>query len=83
MIYRLLSRLPLPVLYLLAWPGYLLLYYVAGYRKSVVRQNISRAFPEKNAREITVLAKKFYLQLVQVALEILKTKKNERNQSKT
>lgn len=74
MIYRLLSRLPLPVLYLLAWPGYLLLYHVAGYRKSVVRHNLGRAFPHKNAREITVLAKKFYLQLVQVALEILKTR---------
>ena len=74
MLYRLLSRLPLPVLYVLAWPGYLLLYHVAGYRKSVVQQNLIRAFPEKSVREITVLAKKFYLQLVQVAFEILKTR---------
>jgi len=73
--YRLLSRLPLPLLYALAWPGYLLLYYLAGYRKSVVRQNLSQAFPEKNAGEITVLAKQFYLQLVQVALEILRTRR--------
>lgn len=75
MFYRWLSWLPLPVLYALAWPGYLLLYYVAGYRKAVVRQNLAQAFPEKNPREITVLAKKFYLQLVQVALEILKTRR--------
>ena len=74
MLYRLLSRLPLPVLYVLAWPGYLLLYHVAGYRKSVVQQNLTRAFPEKNVREITVLAKKFYLHLVQVAFEILRTR---------
>jgi KDO2-lipid IV(A) lauroyltransferase len=73
--YRLLSRLPLPLLYALAWPGYLLLYYLAGYRKTVVRQNMSQAFPEKNTREITVLAKQFYLQLVQVALEILRTRR--------
>ncbi len=75
MFYRFLSWLPLPVLYVLAWPGYLLLYYVAGYRKAVVRQNLSAAFPDKSAREITYLAKKFYLQLAQVALEILKTRR--------
>lgn len=75
MFYRLLSRLPLPLLYALAWPGYLLLYYLAGYRKAVVRHNLSQAFPEKNSREITRLAKQFYLQLVQVALEILRTRR--------
>jgi len=72
--YRLLSWLPLPVLQALAWPGYLFLYYVAGYRKEVVRQNLSQAFPDKSAREVTKLAKKFYRQLVQVALEILRTR---------
>ena len=75
MFYRLLSRLPLPLLYALAWPGYLLLYYLAGYRKNVVRQNLSQAFPDRSPQEITLLAKQFYLQLVQVALEILKTRR--------
>ena len=74
MFYRLLSRLPLPLLYALAWPGYLLLYYVAGYRKAVVRQNLAQAFPDKSETERRALEKKFYLQLVQVALEILKTR---------
>jgi KDO2-lipid IV(A) lauroyltransferase len=74
MFYRFLSRLPLPLLYLLAWPVYLMLYYVAGYRKAVVRQNLTRAFPDRSVREVTILAKKFYLQLVQVAFEILKTR---------
>ena len=75
MFYRILSWLPLPLLYVLAWPGYLLLYYVAGYRKVVVQQNLSHAFPDKSETEITDLAKKFYLQLVQVAFEILKTRR--------
>ena len=75
MFYRFLSWLPLPLLYALAWPGYLALYYVAGYRKAVVQQNLRHAFPDKSARQITVLAKKFYLQLVHVALEILKTRR--------
>jgi len=73
--YRLLSWLPFPLLYAAAWLGYLLLYHVAGYRRDVVRENLGRAFPEKSAREITVLAKKFYLQLVQVAFEIIKTRR--------
>jgi KDO2-lipid IV(A) lauroyltransferase len=75
MFYRLLSWLPLPLLYALARPGYLLLYYVAGYRKQVVYQNLRQAFPDRDSREITILAKKFYLQLVQVALEILRTRR--------
>ena len=75
MFYRFLSWLPLPLLYAIAWPAYLALYYVAGYRKAVVQQNLSHAFPDKSAREITVLAKKFYLQLVQVALEIVRTRR--------
>ncbi|HDY82080.1 MAG TPA: lipid A biosynthesis (KDO)2-(lauroyl)-lipid IVA acyltransferase [Halieaceae bacterium] len=75
MLYRLLSWLPFPVLYATARIAYLLLYYVAGYRKAVVRENLGKAFPEKNEKEITVLAKKFYLQLAQVALEIVKARR--------
>ena len=75
MIYRLLSWLPFPLLYAVAWLLYLLLYYVAGYRKAVVRQNLSKAFPEKSETEITLLAKKFYRQLAEVGLEIIKARR--------
>ncbi|MBT4522740.1 MAG: lysophospholipid acyltransferase family protein [Halieaceae bacterium] len=75
MLYRMLSWLPFPILYLAAWVGSLVLYYVVGYRKSVVFQNLGRAFPEMDANEITVLAKKFYRQLVQVAFEIVKARR--------
>lgn len=74
-LYRLLSWLPFPVLYATARMAYLLLYYVAGYRKAVVRENLGKAFPDKSEKEITVLAKKFYLQLAQVALEIVKARR--------
>ncbi len=73
--YRAIAWLPFPVLYFFAWLGYLLLYYVTGYRKKVVTQNLRNAFPDKSAREITVLAKKFYHQLAQVAFEILKSRR--------
>lgn len=75
MLYRLLSYLPLGLLYALGTPCYLLLYHVAGYRKAVVLQNLRQAFPEKSEKEITVLAKKFYRQLVDVALETLRTRR--------
>lgn len=73
--YRAIAWLPFPVIYFLAWFGYLLLYYVTGYRKKVVIQNLSNAFPDKSAKEITVLAKKFYHHLSQVAFEILKSRR--------
>ena len=73
--YRIISWLPFPALYALARLAYLVLYYLSGYRKAVVRQNLQHAFPDKSESEITVLAKKFYLQLAQVALEIIKARR--------
>jgi KDO2-lipid IV(A) lauroyltransferase len=78
LIYRLISRLPFPLLYAAAWVAYLVLYYVVGYRRAVVQANLSRAFPEKQAGEIIQLAKKFYRQLAQVALEIVKARRMTR-----
>lgn len=75
MFFRLLSWLPFPLLYAAAWLTYLLTYYVAGYRKAVVRDNLIRAFPDKSEREITVLAKKFHRRMVDVAFEIIKTRR--------
>jgi len=75
MIYRLLSWLPFPLLYGAAWLAYLALYYVAGYRKAVVRENLGEAFPDRSEKEITILAKRFYRQLTQVAFEIVKARR--------
>jgi KDO2-lipid IV(A) lauroyltransferase len=72
---RALSWLPFPLLYPLARLIYILLYYVSGYRKEVVHENLKNAFPDKNGKDLTVLAKKFYLQLAQVSLEIIKARR--------
>ena len=79
-LYRLISWLPFPLLYTAAWFAYLVLYYVAGYRKAVVRQNLGRAFPDKSEAEITALAKAFYRRLAQVAFEIVKARRMRREQ---
>jgi KDO2-lipid IV(A) lauroyltransferase len=73
--YRAVAWLPFPALYFVAWLGYLLIYHVARYRREVVKQNLSRAFPEKTDREVAKLARKFYRQFSQVAFEILKARR--------
>lgn len=78
MIYRLVSYLPFPLLYALAWLGYLLLYHVFRYRRGVVRVNLQKAFPENSRKETEALSRAFYRQLVRVAMEILKARRMQR-----
>nr|WP_279615736.1 lysophospholipid acyltransferase family protein [Pedobacter soli] len=67
-----LSLFPLTVLYLFADITYLLLYYVFGYRKQVVRTNLKCAFPEKSAAELLIIEKRYYHYLADLIFEILK-----------
>ena len=69
----LLSLLPFPLLYLLSDGLYLLLYYVIGYRKKVVSENLRNAFPEKTPAEIIILQKNFYRYFCDLLLETFKT----------
>ena len=75
MLYRLISYLPFPLLYGLAWLSYLLLYHVVRYRREVVASNLSNAFPEKSEAQRASLARDFYRQFSQVALEIIKARR--------
>jgi Kdo2-lipid IVA lauroyltransferase/acyltransferase len=68
----LLSLLPLSLLFFFARLLYYLLYYVIGYRKKVVRQNLTHSFPEKSPDEIKVIEKKFFLYLAELIFEIIK-----------
>ncbi len=45
------TLLPLRVLYLLSDFFYIVIYYIAGYRRRVVEQNLRNAFPEKSPEE--------------------------------
>lgn len=66
------SLLPFWALYLLADLGYLIIYKVAGYRKRVVRSNITSAFPEKSEDELRDIERKFYHWLCDYFLEAIK-----------
>ena len=72
LLFRMVALMPFALMGPLSWLVYFLLFHVTGYRKAVVKQNLERSFPDKSAKEITVLRKKFYRQLSHVVLEIMK-----------
>jgi len=68
----LLSLLPLRALYLLSDFAYVLVYHVTGYRKKVVRYNLSIAFPNKTEKERQGIEKKFYKNFTDSFIETIK-----------
>ena len=70
----LLSILPFPILYLISDLVYPILYYVIGYRKKVVRTNLSLSFPEKDQESLRALERKFYRHLCDMFLETPKSR---------
>ena len=68
----LLSLLPMWALYGISNGIYGLIYYVFGYRKKVVLQNLAIAFPKKTERERVQIAKQFYKNFVDNFIETIK-----------
>ena len=66
------SLLPYRALYILSDALFLVFYYVVGYRKKVVRANLTRSFPEKSIDEIVSIEKDFYRHFCDLVLESLK-----------
>lgn len=67
------SILPFPLLYLFSDFTYLIVYYVIGYRKSTVRENLALAFPDKTEKERRAIERKSYRHLCDMFLEMIKT----------
>ena len=70
--FKLLSRLPLGALYVFADVAFLVVYYIAGYRRGVVRKNLQRSFPEKTQKELRRIEKDFFHFLCDYAVETIK-----------
>lgn len=70
----LLALLPMRLLYLVSTGMYLMIYYLIGYRKEVVYENLNNSFPEKKEEEIKKIAKEFYKHLCDITLESIKLK---------
>jgi Kdo2-lipid IVA lauroyltransferase/acyltransferase len=69
---RLISRLPFAVLYGLSDFIFVIAYYLVGYRRRMVRQNLVNSFPEKTGEEISQIEKGFYRNLCDYAVETIK-----------
>ncbi len=66
------SLLPLRILYFLSDILYPVTYYLIGYRKKIVFENLRNSFPDKTEGEIRELARKFYRHFNDIIMEILK-----------
>jgi KDO2-lipid IV(A) lauroyltransferase len=69
---KLLSRLPFWVLYGFSDFLFFLSFYVVRYRRQLVWRNLKNSFPEKSTRELREIEKKFYQNLCDYAVEMLK-----------
>ncbi|MDD3721855.1 MAG: lipid A biosynthesis acyltransferase [Lutibacter sp.] len=69
----LISILPFRVLYAISDVVYLMVYYLIGYRKKVVFNNLKLVFPEKSDKEIMEISKKFYHHFVDIFIEMIKS----------
>lgn len=67
------SILPFRLLYIISDFLYLIVYYIIGYRKNVVKQNLKNSFPEKSNEELLKIEKDFYHYIVDFFLEMLKS----------
>ena len=67
------SILPFRIFYWLSDGVYLLVYYIIGYRKKVVRENIALALPHLSDQERILIEKKSYQHLCDMFMEMIKT----------
>ena len=70
---NLIAMLPFGVLYFISDFLYIIVYYVVGYRRKVVRKNLVNSFPHKKEDEIVRIEKKFYRHLCDYGVETIKT----------
>lgn len=67
------SRLPMKVLYIFSDVIFFLNYYLVGYRKQVVLDNLKKSFPEKTDKEIIKIHKAFFRNFCDYIVEMVKS----------
>ena len=67
-----LNKLPMRVLHFISTLFYYPVYYIVRYRRKVVRDNLVKSFPEKELKEIIAIEKKFYRNLCDYFMEMIK-----------
>ena len=69
----LVSILPFRLLYMVSDGLFVILYYIVGYRKKTVLENLKLVFPEKTDAERKRIAKRFFHHLCDMILEAIKS----------
>lgn len=69
----LVSKSPFVILYAISDFVFLIVYYVIGYRKKLVYNNLKRSFPDKSHSEIQEISRKFFHHFVDIIFEVVKT----------
>lgn len=69
---RLVSRLPLTILYTISDFLFLVSFYLVRYRRKMVWKNLRNSFPQKSHKELRKIEKDFYTNLCDYAVETLK-----------
>jgi len=69
---KVIAKFPFWFIYFLSDLFYWIVYYLVGYRKKVVWQNLKNAFPEKTDAEIKTISKKYYRHFADLTLETIK-----------
>ncbi|MGY0407817.1 MAG: lysophospholipid acyltransferase family protein [Polaribacter sp.] len=67
-----LSRLPMRILYIKSDIFFFFVYYIFGYRKKIVLENLRISFPEKSEEELLKIRKKFYKHFIDLLMESIK-----------
>jgi KDO2-lipid IV(A) lauroyltransferase len=68
---KLVVHLPKWLKYLLELKLFIIIYYLFGYRKQVVLDNLQLAFPDRSIRSLKKLRKQFYKHLIDVFMETI------------
>lgn len=66
------ARLPFTVLYFISGIIRFILQYVIRYRRKIIIGNLTRSFPEKSEKEIRAITGKYYRNLSQIMVEVIK-----------
>ena len=72
MIHRIVRLLPFWLLYAMSDFAYIFVYHIFGYRRAIVRRNLTTSFPDKPEREIKRIEREFYHWLCDYFVETFK-----------
>lgn len=67
------SILPFPLFYLVSDGICFIVFRIIGYRRNIVRNNLTLSFPDKSPQELFEIEKKFYSHMCDLFLEMIKS----------